>query len=170
MANSFLRRDDDDWKVMIRQHKEAEDRISHNKAGIDRDAAMARELQGGGSPPTLNQSQSLPSSQPRQMNAFDRINGRTMQAGRPSSQLSQYNVKREPELLSSTQVYGHRSSVKPEPRYGSNQNHTLVKNELGYPGNQFHGTPSSSIRPPQVKPEFKPNPYWAKPGCGWPIC
>ena len=124
---------------------------------MERDAAMARELQGGVSPPTLNPSSS--GSQPRQMNAFDRINGRTMQPTRPSSQLSQHNVKREPQLQSNAQVYGHHGSVKPEPRYDSYQNSSLVKNEPGHAGNMFHGAPTSFSRPPQVKAEYKPSTY-----------
>jgi hypothetical protein len=127
LANRPTSDDDNEWRSTILRQKEAMKNAGRRKADEDRDAALARQLNGRPSPPS-NKPVFGSSSQLGQNNAFDRILGR-------SSHTSPWTAGRTDRV---------KQEVKQDPGVSlATRPHALVKTEPG----PFSGLSSHTQRP-----------------------
>ncbi|KAL2130227.1 hypothetical protein VTI74DRAFT_6724 [Chaetomium olivicolor] len=126
--------DDAEWQATIRRQREEEERLRRRKAVADRDAALARELDGRSSPPRTV-SASGETSSLGQNSAFNRISGRPSQAA--SWTLGRTNpLKQEPHPTLPARPH---ASVVSEPGSFASRSTSTVESEPGEPGYRVPG-------------------------------
>ncbi|KAK3335422.1 SNF2 family N-terminal domain-containing protein [Cercophora scortea] len=126
----------DDELLLLRQHKEEEERLGRNKATSDQDALYAKQLAEGMSP-SSNPSPPTRVSQFGHDSAFDRLHGHPAQPRWQPNHTSQPNSNPVPSL----------SSLNPIAGPG-----TVGKNEHGFGSTQRHAA-NSYLGGPRIKPE-----------------